>query len=92
MRLRGITIPRTGKRRWRFHSYYKHPKTTQEKRLAFGLIADRLRHFLRGKRSPKVLPNVYDDIPKHQPRRSWKKFRKHQYKKEFMKIRHIYDE
>ena len=86
MRTRGITIPRTGKNRWRFSSYYKHPKTTQEKRIGYGLIADGMRQFLRRKRSPINLPNSYDDIPKHQPRRNWKRFRRHQYKIKKSKI------
>ena len=53
--------------------YYRHPRTTAEKR------ANQDTEYARSKRNISNLVNAYDDIPVcHQ--KSWKKTRKKQYK------------
>jgi len=64
-------------------SYYRHPKTTQERKLWTGLCIDS-KEFdvnikLRAARSARNLPNAWDDLYAH-PIRSWKEHRKLQYK------------
>ena len=54
-------------------SYFRHPRTTQERRAAVDGWA-------RARRSWKNLVNSYDDIQKDLGDRCWKKFRKKQYK------------
>lgn len=53
--------------------YYRHPKTHQERKA-------NIEGFCRAKRSVRMLPSVYDDIPKSDDGRNWKQFRKTQYK------------
>jgi len=49
-------VPFTGKKSWRFGSFYKKPKTTQERRWSYAH-----REYVRGKRRDHMLPNVWDD-------------------------------
>ena len=52
--------------------YFRHPRTTQERKMAYG-------GWNRAKRSRCNLPTNYDDIPiRHY--KSWKYYRKTQYK------------
>jgi hypothetical protein len=66
---RQTPVPHTGRRRWYFRSYYKHPKTTQEKRQGY-----EYKEFIRGKRHPANLPDVWEDHPRGdvRSRKSWK--------------------
>ena len=58
---------------YRYSRYYRHPHTTQEKK------ANQDTRYTRGRRFPKNLPDVYDDIPiKHT--KCWKDHRKTQYR------------
>lgn len=63
--------------------FFRHPKTTQERKLYVGLCTDQkeldVRIKLRAARSARNLPNTWDDLYAH-PIRSWKEHRKLQYK------------
>lgn len=74
---RETPVPYTGGKRGHFRSWYKTPKTTQEKRWS---IAHR--EYVRGKRSKSYLPDSWDDRPRSDIRiqKSWKRFRKTQWK------------
>jgi hypothetical protein len=54
------------------YRYYRHPHTTQERRLWD-------EEFGRNRRSPRCLPEAYDDIIRT-VQRSWKEHRRSQYK------------
>jgi len=54
------------------YGYYRHPQTTAEKR------ANQDREYVRGKRLPNNLPDLYDDLRIHHTK-SWKDKRKTQY-------------
>lgn len=73
---RETPVPLTGKRRWRwkFGDFYKTPRHAQEKRWN---IAHK--KYVRGKRSPKYLPNPWDDYPRTISK-NWKNQRKTQWK------------
>lgn len=58
----------------RIKDYLRHVRTTQERREWFASDAP-----LRGARSPKNLPTYWSDIWR-KTQRSWKKFRKTQWK------------
>lgn len=67
------------KRRWRFSSYYKKPKTTAERRLNQHIDDDE--PAARKARSGRNLPNAWDDEVKSRVgNRNWKRFRKTQWK------------
>lgn len=72
---RQAPVPRTGKRNWR--SYYRSPKTFQERKELAN--AEEYGIKVRGRR--KHLPTNYDDIP-HSDHgiKCWKRYRKTQYK------------
>lgn len=74
---RQTPVPYTRKRRGHRGSFYRRPKTTQEKR--WGYVD---REFVRGKRRPRALPDAWEDIPRSDIRikKSWKKYRDKQYK------------
>jgi hypothetical protein len=56
-----------------FHRWYRHPRTTQERRASFAY-----KGYIRPSRNFRNLPNTYDDLVIcHQ--KSWKKKRKTQY-------------
>ena len=67
---RETPVPRTGKRSWGFHCWYKGPKTTQERKWACAHVA-----YVRGKRRAHALPNSWDDRPRGdaRERRCWKR-------------------
>ncbi len=69
-------VPGTGNGRW--HSYWRHPKTTQERKITCS-CNDR---YTRGKR--RNLPNTWDDIRRSDilVKHSWKKLKK---RKQWMK-------
>lgn len=73
-------IPGTGVSRWSFSKYYRHPKTTSERRAAVGLCGDEdARYYgvkVRPGRSCRNLPNTYDDVPRSRRGRNWKQNRK----------------
>jgi hypothetical protein len=52
--------------------YYRHMRTTQERRHWDS-------EYGRASRSPRKLPSWYDDIPRH-TERSWKRHRRSQWK------------
>lgn len=64
-RFRKDPIPRTS-HKWRFGSFYRYPRTTQEIR---NNSIPEYEQFVRKKR--KQIPTAYDDIPRGQSR-SWK--------------------
>lgn len=65
-RFRCDPVPGQGHNRWHFGNFYRYPKTTAEKKY----IADpEYGHFIR--RSRKLTPTTYDDIPRGR-QRSWK--------------------
>ena len=76
-------VPRTGKSSWR--SFWRHPKTTAERRDAAYMVHDEemMKHNIkiRGRRSFSNLPNVYDDFRRtNVNNKSWKnQKRKHQW-------------
>jgi hypothetical protein len=74
---RKTPVPYTRKRRSHRGSFYRRPKTTQEKR--WGYVDT---EFIRGKRHPRALPDTWEDTPRSDIRikKSWKKYRKTQYK------------
>jgi len=74
---RKTPVPYTRRRRGHKGSFYRHPKTTQEKR--WGYVDS---EFIRGARRPHMLPDNWEDIPRSDIRikKSWKKYRKTQYK------------
>ena len=62
-------VPFTGRGSRLYHNIWRHPKTTQERRLSF---ADP--EFVRGKRSSRNIPNCWDDWYRTDlDNRSWKK-------------------
>jgi len=68
-------VPLTGKRSWR--SFWRHPKTTAERRNAAYMVHDEemMEHNIkiRGRRSFSNLPNVYDDFRRtNVNNKSWK--------------------
>lgn len=73
-------VPGTGGKRWHFRSYYKAPRTTQERKL-YGDLDHRIHG--RGKRYPCNLPNSWDDRGRSDIRikKNWKKVKK---KKQWM--------
>jgi len=74
---RKTPVPYTGKRKSHRGSFYKRPKTAQEKR--WGYIDT---EFIRGRRRPHMLPDSWEDVPRSDTRvrKSWKKYRRTQYK------------
>jgi len=74
---RETPVPFTGKRNWRFGNFYKTPHHAHERRWN---IAHK--EYVRGKRSPRYLPDPYDDYPRGDihNRKNWKKHRKTQWK------------
>ena len=66
---RETPVPSTGKLRGCFKSYYKRPKTTQERRWACAHGK-----YVRGKRRSHVLPDSWDDMPRGDidNRKCWK--------------------
>lgn len=76
-------VPCTGKRTW--GHWLRHPKTTSERRVTTGHENDEdLLEYgvkIRGRRRGHNLPNAWDDIPRSEKGRSWKNYRKHQWKK-----------
>jgi hypothetical protein len=68
-------VPGISKRHWRFGSYYKRPRTTQEARFAYAHG-----RYIRAKRNARNLPSAYDDIAKCRDVRSRKSYRTHQHK------------
>ena len=65
-------------------SYYRHPKTTQERKLYIGLCADQkeldVNIKLRAARSARNLPNAWDDLVKSSYRvKNWKIHRAQQH-------------
>ena len=66
-------------------SYYRHPKTTQERKLWTGLCIDS-KEFdvnikLRAARSARNLPNAWDDwVRSSYQVKSWKNYRTQQYR------------
>ena len=75
---RKTPVPDTGKRHW-YKSYFRHMRTTQERRWSFLGENEDYPIKLRTKRSFKYIPNSWDDIVKER-HKNWKKYRKHQYK------------
>lgn len=77
-------VPHTGKKSWR--SYWRHPKTTAERRNAAYMVHDEeMREHnikIRGRRSFCNLPSVYDDLGRTNVNsKSWKnQKRKRQWK------------
>lgn len=71
---RETPVPYTRKRRRHKGSFYRRPKTTQEKRLGYEDT-----EYVRGKRRPHMLPDAWEDMPRFRTK-SWKKYRKTQYK------------
>lgn len=75
-------IPGTGTNRWTFSKYYRHPKTTAERRAAAGLHEDEDARYYdikaRPRRSIRGLPDTYDDVQRSDLRnsRNWKQNRK----------------
>jgi len=53
---RQTPVPWTGNRRGYFKSYYKFPKTTQERKWSYAYG-----EYVRGKRRGHILPNTWDD-------------------------------
>lgn len=79
---REAPVPRTGKRGG--GRYYRRMKTTQERREALGLLADaeaaEYGVKARPARNGSNLPHAWDDFPIQRDDRSWKRFRKNQWK------------
>lgn len=75
-------IPGTGMGCSHYSKYFRHPKTTSERREAVGLYVDEdARYYgikVRPKRSDRSLPNTYDDVYRSDIRnkRNWKQNRK----------------
>jgi hypothetical protein len=64
----------------RKHCHFHHPRTTQERRWN-----EAHRKYVRGRRSPKVLPNAWDDGYKSRiSSKSWKD--KYKKRKQWMKV------
>lgn len=74
---RQTPVPYTRKIRRHKGTFYRRPRTTQEKR--WGHID---KEFIRGKRHSRYLPDAWEDMPRADIRikKSWKKYRKKQYK------------
>lgn len=80
-------VPRTGKRRWRFASFYRRPKTRQEIKESdsYFLDEDMIYYNIksRAKRSSHSLPSSWDDVVRSDyGLKNWKNYRKTQWKKE----------
>ena len=75
------SVPHT--RKSRYHTYYRYPKTTNEKRQYFKVIEDNAESpvyiKIRRSRSAIGLPTAWDDKPRHREK-SWKEYRNKQYK------------
>lgn len=54
--------------------YFRQIRTTQERRASQG------EYYGRPRRNMANLPNSWDDIHRNKPQRTWKSFRKTQYK------------
>lgn len=67
-----------------FHSrgsHYRRIKTTQERRINAGRIAEEGEPPIRGSRLPKILPSYWDDVQHTDYKdRSWKRYRSQQWK------------
>jgi len=61
---------------------FRSPQTTQEKKQFYAARDENtgLKPRIRGRRKPMALPSSWDDLHKNNERRSWKKYRKTQYK------------
>ena len=68
-------VPGTGKKEWKFKSFYKTANCLQERKL-YGDLDHR--NYSRGKRYPCNLPNSWDDRTKSRfyNKKSWKKIKK----------------
>lgn len=79
---RSAPVPRTGKRSG--GRYYRRMKTTQEIKAALSLLADdvAVEHRIRARpsRNGRNLVQAWDDVPILRDDRSWKRFRKTQWK------------
>lgn len=72
---RQTSIPWTGKRRRYRGRYFRHPRTTQERRYS---VDPTYKKFIRGRRAFHNIPNSYDDIMKPSFK-NWKRYRKTKY-------------
>jgi hypothetical protein len=70
-------VPFVHKSKWHRGVFYRRPKTTQERR-AFDDSVDQ-GFTPRKRRAANILPNAWDDIPRHREK-NWKKFRRTQWK------------
>ena len=63
-------------------SWLRHPRTTQERRANQRELYSEFPDFVpyRGRRASHRLVNAWDDIPKNRGDRSWKNYRRTQYK------------
>ena len=70
-RYRAEPVPYVGCKRWHFSSFYKTPRTANERRKSFACDPS----FVRGKRNFMHLPNAYDDRTRsdYYIKKSWKK-------------------
>lgn len=55
-----------------YSSWYRHPKTMNEKRQYAAALVDLKEHNIRGRRHSNSLPNAWDDIHAHRDR-TWKR-------------------
>lgn len=60
--------------------WYRHPKTTQERRWANAWDDEEFAPRIRTKRNARHLPNSWDDLPRGSKGKNWKNYRKHQWK------------
>ena len=66
--------------RWRNVSKrFRHVRTTQEKRLHGSVLSDEGEPAVRTARRPKALPDLYDDLWRHNEK-NWKRYRRDQWK------------
>ncbi len=74
--------PVPGTRKWKAgHHMFRHPRTAQERRMALVADPDDALALPRPRRTGLHLPSAWDDLyPKARRNRSWKQFRKTQYK------------
>ena len=59
---------------------FRHPRTSQERRLVAALRVEDIIVPIRAARMGRCLPNEYDDLDRSKPERSWKSYRHTQYK------------
>lgn len=73
MQFRRAPVPRTGRKpEWRWHHFYKYPRTSQERRQAAACP-----DFVRPRRRGNYLPHSFDDVPRGDLKdRSWKRNKK----------------